>query len=125
MLTVTEARLVSHGREPPIAENALLRWAALAKAAQWRNLIDVRKTFSHADPVGICIVFNIKGNDFRLITGVDYGLQVVTLKHFLTHAKYDRGGWKKDCQKPALESQQVRKASRGHPASPHRKRRRT
>jgi len=42
-------------------------------------------------------MFNIKGNDYRLITRIDYGLQTVTLKNFLTHSEYDRGSWKKDC----------------------------
>ncbi|MGH9842589.1 MAG: hypothetical protein ACREEM_27925 [Blastocatellia bacterium] len=31
------------------------------------------------------------------MTGVNYGKQAVTLKHFLTHREYDRGRWKKDC----------------------------
>jgi mRNA interferase HigB len=66
-------------------------------ATKWRNLTDTRQTFAHADPVGQCTVFNIKGNDYSLITRIDYGLQTVTLKHFLSHAEYDRGSWKNDC----------------------------
>jgi mRNA-degrading endonuclease HigB of HigAB toxin-antitoxin module len=42
-------------------------------------------------------VFNIMGKNYRLIARIDYGLQAVTLKHFLPHAEYDRGRWKKDC----------------------------
>ncbi|MEK6289591.1 MAG: type II toxin-antitoxin system HigB family toxin [Acidobacteriota bacterium] len=40
---------------------------------------------------------NIMGNNCRLIARIDYGLQTVTLKHFLTHEQYDRDKWKKDC----------------------------
>ena len=122
MIVVTEARLVSYTKDHREAESALLRWGALAKAGTWRNLPEVRKTFSHADPVGTCVVFNIKGNDYRLITGLDYGLQIITLKHFLTHAEYERGKWKKDCQKTALRPRQVRKTPGRHSSSPHRKR---
>lgn len=97
MLILTEARLVQYTRRHPDAASSLLRWAALVKGAMWRNLAEARRTFSHADQVGECLVFNIKGNDYRLIARIDYGLQTVTLKHFLTHAEYDRRKWKKDC----------------------------
>ena len=97
MLIITEQRLVECTNKHPQASSSLLRWAALVKSAKWRNLADTRRTFAHADPVGLCTVFNIKGTDFRLITRIDYGLQTVTLKHFLSHAEYDRGSWKKDC----------------------------
>lgn len=63
---------------------------------------DVRQTYPTADQVGGCLVFNAPGAR-RLIVGVYYGrpgaLDTGTLyfKHFLTHAEYDRGNWKKDC----------------------------
>ena len=49
-----------------------------------------------ADQVGACTVFNIMGNNYRLITRIDYGVQTFTVKYFLTHAQYDRDKWKKD-----------------------------
>ncbi len=97
MLLIIEATLIEYTKRHPVAAASLLRWAALAKTAVWRNLAETRRTFPHADAVYQCTVFNIKGNDFRLITRIDYGLQTVTLKHFLTHAEYDRDKWKKDC----------------------------
>ena len=63
----------------------------VTRAAAWRMFEDTRRTFPHADRVQQCLVFNIKGNDYRLITRIDYVLQTVTLKKFLTHAEYDRG----------------------------------
>jgi len=97
MLIITELRLIENTKQRPEAASSLLRWGALARSAKWRDLTETRRTFAHADPVGQCTVFNIKGNDYRLITRIDYGLQTVTLKHFLTHKEYDRGAWKKDC----------------------------
>ena len=96
MLIITEQRLIEYTKHPQ-AVSSIVRWGALVRSAKWRNLADTRRTFAHADPVGLCTVFNIKGNDFRLITRIDYALQTVTLKSFLTHAEYDRGSWKKDC----------------------------
>jgi mRNA interferase HigB len=75
MLIITEAALVEYTRRHPDAAASLLRWAALTKAAVWRNLAETRCTFPHADLVSQCTVFNIKGNDYRLITRIDYGLQ--------------------------------------------------
>jgi mRNA interferase HigB len=97
MLILTEQRVLEYTKQQQQAASSLLRWAALVRSAKWRNLAEARRTFAHADPVGQCTVFNIKGNNYRLITRIDYGLQTVTLKHFLTHAEYDRSAWKKDC----------------------------
>jgi mRNA interferase HigB len=97
MLVITEQRLIEYTRQHPQAASSLLRWGALVRSAKWRNLADTRRTFAHADQVGLCSVFNIKGNDYRLITRIDYGLQTITLKYFLTHAEYNRASWKKDC----------------------------
>jgi mRNA interferase HigB len=75
-------------------EGPLDAWFRIAKKAFWRNLADVRKTFSNADAVGRFTVFNIKGNQFRLITEINYEFGRICVRHLLTHAKYDRGGWK-------------------------------
>jgi mRNA interferase HigB len=40
-------------------------------------------------------VFNIHGNNYRLIARVNYRAQRVFILHILTHAAYDKGGWKK------------------------------
>jgi len=57
-------------------------------------LSDVRQTFCHADLVGDKTVFNIKGNDYRLITVIRYDLGIIYIKDLLTHAEYDKGKWK-------------------------------
>ncbi len=75
-------------------EGPLDAWFRIAKKAQWQNLADVRKTFSNADPVGKWTVFNIKGNQYRLITEIKYVFGRIYIRHVLTHAEYDRGGWK-------------------------------
>ena len=66
----------------------------IAKRAEWKNLADVRKTFSSADAAGKCTVFNIKGNRYRLITEINYAFGRIYIRHVLTHAEYDRGIWK-------------------------------
>jgi mRNA interferase HigB len=41
-------------------------------------------------------VFNIGGNDFRLITRVEYQRQEIYIRGVLTHAEYDKEDWKND-----------------------------
>jgi mRNA interferase HigB len=79
------------------AEAALDTWFRCAKRANWKNLAEVRLVYPHADNVGECTVFNIRGNRFRLICGVDYEAQVVYIRRILTHQQYDRGEWKRGC----------------------------
>ena len=47
-----------------------------------------------ADAVGKWTVFNIKGNQYRLIAEINYVFGRIYIRHVLTHAEYDRGGWK-------------------------------
>jgi len=44
-----------------------------------------------------CVVFDIKGNNYRLITIILYPVQHVYIRYVLTHAEYDKGNWKNDC----------------------------
>ena len=78
----------------PIALAPLMNWYRLTKAAAWASLTDVRRDFGHADVVGRRTIFNIHGNDFRLIARVNYETQRVFILFVLTHAEYTKGGWK-------------------------------
>ena len=75
--------------EGPIGE-----WHKVAKHAEWKNLAEVRNVHPQADPVGLYTVFNVKGDTYRLIVKIEYRWQTIFVKHLLTHAEYDRGGWK-------------------------------
>ena len=54
------------------SKNALSVWLSIAQKATWRNLLEVRRTYPHADYVRPFTVFNIKGKSYRLITIIDY-----------------------------------------------------
>ncbi|MEA5599254.1 type II toxin-antitoxin system HigB family toxin [Rivularia sp. UHCC 0363] len=71
-------------------------WYTTTKKAEWTNLEDVRLIYRDAEAVGNFTVFNIKGNAYRLIVGIDYENQVIYYKYFLTHAQYDKDKWKND-----------------------------
>jgi mRNA interferase HigB len=70
-------------------------WYRISKKAKWTSLEDVRNTWASADSVERYSVFNIKGNEYRLITEINYQTGRVFIRHVLTHAEYDRERWKK------------------------------
>jgi mRNA interferase HigB len=83
----------------PKAATYLAHWRAVVKAAHWNNLADVRRHYPSADAVrvasgGTVVVFNVCGNDFRLITAIHYNTQCVFTLRFLTHAEYSKDKWK-------------------------------
>lgn len=72
-----------------------LNWYRIAKRADWGSLADVRSDFTHADIVGRRTVFNIHGNDYRLIARVNYKTKRVFILYILTHVEYSKGDWKR------------------------------
>lgn len=79
----------------PDAQGPLLAWHKIAEHAGWANLNELRETYPHADLVdGKYTVFNIGGNKYRLVVGMDYSSQTIFIKFVLTHKDYDKGGWK-------------------------------
>jgi mRNA interferase HigB len=66
-------------------------WLAIAGRAQWRNPEDVKASYPKASILkGSRVVFNIKGNDYRLIAALQYRAGVLAIRFFGTHAEYDR-----------------------------------
>jgi len=77
------------------AAGALEAWWSVVKAARWQHIEECRKTFAAADQVGRCLIFNILGNRFRLITVVSWRNQRIYVKAFYTHREYERNLWHK------------------------------
>ncbi|TAG91536.1 MAG: type II toxin-antitoxin system HigB family toxin [Oscillatoriales cyanobacterium] len=80
----------------PDVKDIINKWDQTVQKAEWQNLEDVRKIYRDAESVGEFTVFNIKGNEYRLIVGINYQKQTVYYKYFLTHAEYDKDKWKND-----------------------------
>ena len=73
----------------------LMNWYRITRRADGGSLADARRDFAHADIVGRRTVFNIHGNDYRLIARVNYKTRRVFLLHILTHVEYSKGDWKR------------------------------
>jgi mRNA interferase HigB len=96
MHIITPAKLREFWEKHSNAEVSLRLWNKRIKKGQWQNFDELRQTFPSADQVGNLTVFNIGGNNYRLITFVDYKYQKVFIRHVLTHAEYDKEDWKND-----------------------------
>jgi mRNA interferase HigB len=76
-------------------KSSVEKWMSEVVAAQWATFNDLRLDFPSADYAGNGrVIFNIKGNDYRLIVIVLYVINVVEIRWIGTHAEYDKI---KDC----------------------------
>jgi len=70
--------------------NALAAWFHEVRRATWKNSAELKRDFGNASIISSDrVVFNIKGNDFRLVVAIDYQRQVVYIKWIGSHAEYD------------------------------------
>lgn len=103
MTVLNASGLVKAGRRNAPLRKALDQWLYTTESAIWGNLQELRATFPSADGVAlktaggfelIVTVFNVKGNEYRLLTVVNYALAMVLVREVLTHAEYSKGRWK-------------------------------
>lgn len=87
----------------PTARPPLAAWFKAVVAATWHSPNELRRTYGSADLVGNCVVFNVGGNNFRVIGRVLYADEkkstpgVVYILRVMTHADYDRDDWPEQC----------------------------
>ena len=91
MRVVTPRRLTEFSRKQPSSRVPLLYWYEIVKQAKWTTLNDIKQDFRTVDYVGNNrYVFNIKGNDFRLVVIIIFVSQKVYIRFIGTHEQYDK-----------------------------------
>lgn len=66
-------------------------WFDEVRKARWANSAEIKRRYATASIVSADrVVFNIKGNDYRLVAAVDFEKSIVWIKWIGTHAAYDR-----------------------------------
>lgn len=74
----------------PAAEQHLKSWVDEVKKANWERPSDIKEQYRSASILkNRRVVFNIKGNDYRLVVSVAYRFQAIYVKFIGTHAEYD------------------------------------
>jgi mRNA interferase HigB len=75
----------------PESRKPLEIWYNIAKKAKWKNINEIKMVFSNVSVLANNrIVFNIKGNDYRLVVVVKYTMQAIYIRWVGTHAEYDK-----------------------------------
>jgi mRNA interferase HigB len=75
----------------PDAQTPLMAWYALASRSQWKSPAEIKEAYRNASfTANNRVVFNIKGNDYRLVVMVRYEKGLMFVKFVGTHSQYDK-----------------------------------
>jgi mRNA interferase HigB len=78
-------------KDQKVVKSALDAWFHEVLRGDWKTPADVLKAYANASIVeSDRVVFNIKGNDYRLVAAINYRHQIVFIKWFGTHSDYDK-----------------------------------
>lgn len=101
MRVISKARLRQFWEMPghDDVEGPLRAWHTHvnSRTVSWQSWGDVKSDFASASIVGNCVVFNIGGNKYRLVTRVLYSSHKVFILKVMTHKEYDDAQWKEEC----------------------------
>jgi len=91
MVILIKKTLSTFAEKHPACAMPLNNWYNITKAADWTKLSDIKKVFNNVDYVGNDRhVFNIKGNDFRLVAMIFFDKRTLFIRFVGTHSEYDK-----------------------------------
>ena len=91
MRVVSRKKIVEYYRDHAMSKTALEVWYKKVSKSSWENLNDLKQDYLGADYVGNNrVVFNIKGNDYRLVAIIIYISQKVYIRWIGTYTEYDK-----------------------------------
>ena len=91
MRIFTEQALKEYAENHPDSKVALQEWTTIVKRSKWTCFADIKKTFNSVDSVGNQhYVFNIKGNNYRLVVVIKFTIQFVYIRFIGNHKEYDK-----------------------------------
>ena len=91
MNVISKRTLVKFYEQYPQSKSALEVWHSDTRKATWNTPEDIKQIYASASFIkDNRVVFNIKGNDFRLIVHIDYLRKIVRVKFIGTHSQYDK-----------------------------------
>jgi mRNA interferase HigB len=81
----------------PEAENGLRQWHTIVEHAEFRDFNHVRETFNSADYVPPYTIFDVGGNNYRVVVIARYRFKKIYVQQVMTHQEYD--DWNKRYRK--------------------------
>jgi len=94
MKLISNKALREFGLRHHDAHAPLQSWRRLIEHGSFLTFSELRATFASVDKVGDKFVFNISGNNYRLIATIAFTSQIIWVKAVLTHNDYSKGVWK-------------------------------
>ncbi|HTC90282.1 MAG TPA: type II toxin-antitoxin system HigB family toxin [Bryobacteraceae bacterium] len=94
MRVIRVSKLDDFARRQAKAREPLANWEKIVRAASWKNAGEMKRTFNSVDYADRKTIFDVGGNNFRLIALVDFGKQLVQVIDVMTHAEYEKERWK-------------------------------
>lgn len=86
-----KSTLREYWEKQPDTEQYLKTWYDTAMSADWKSPTDVKQTYANASILKDSrIVFNIKGNSYRLITKFNFAKRWIFIRFIGTHKEYDK-----------------------------------
>ncbi len=91
MRIISRRTLREYWQTHPDAKQPLQAWYTNVKRADWRTPNDVKVSYRNASFVANNrVIFNIKGNSYRLVVAINYEYRIVYIRFIGTHQEYDR-----------------------------------
>ena len=91
MRIFTEQRLKEYVEKYPESKIALQDWVSTVKKSNWTCFADIKNTYNSVDSVGNQrYVFNIKGNNYRLVVVIKFKIKFVYIRFIGTHKEYEK-----------------------------------
>ncbi len=91
MRIIAHRTLVLFYKDHADAKTALEEWYTKTQNADWETFADIKNTFNSVDSIGSQhYVFNIHGNNYRLVTVVKSKIKMVYIRYIGTHSDYDK-----------------------------------
>jgi mRNA interferase HigB len=89
MVTISKGAIQDFVKAHPPAVAPLNDWYYKTKEADWSNFTEMKQTFGSVDAIGNDrFVFNIGGNNYRLVSMIHFDIRTVYIRRILTHAEY-------------------------------------
>lgn len=91
MVIISKAILVEFGIKHADAIDPLNKWYEETRKADWKSFSEMKNTFNSVDSVGNDrYVFNIKGNDYRMVVMLFFDVRTVFIRFIGTHKEYTK-----------------------------------
>ena len=88
---ISKKILVDYYNKHKETKSQLEAWYHEAKNAEWKNPQEIKQKYASASIIGgNRVVFNIKGNKYRLVTIINYQMKIVYIRFIGTHKEYDK-----------------------------------